>query len=58
MTRRRRKLRRQLLWFGVLCGLVLLLVTVSVLRVGIWTRGQLVATKSRGGTGEPGVASA
>jgi hypothetical protein len=37
MTRRRR-LRRRLLWAGVLLGLVLLLATVSVARVALWTR--------------------
>ena len=42
---RRRKLRRRLLGVGVLCGLVLLLATVSVLRVGIWTRGHLIGAK-------------
>lgn len=36
MTRRRR-LRRRLLWAGVLLGLSLLLATVSALRVVIWT---------------------
>lgn len=46
MTRRRR-LRRRLLWVGVRFGLVLLLTTVSVLRVGIWTRGQLMAAARR-----------
>ena len=37
MTRRRR-LRRRLLWAGVLLGLVLLLLTVSVVRVLVWVR--------------------
>jgi len=37
MTRRRR-LRRRLIWAGALLGLVLLLATVSVLRVAVWTR--------------------
>jgi hypothetical protein len=37
MTRRRR-LRRRLLWAGVLVGLVLLLATVSAMRVALWTR--------------------
>ena len=46
MTRRRR-LRRRLLWGGVLFGLVLLLTTVSLLRVGIWARGHLTATARR-----------
>jgi hypothetical protein len=35
---RRRRLRRRLLWAGVLLGLVLLLATVSVMRVALWTR--------------------
>lgn len=35
---RRRRLRRRLLWAGVLLGLVVLLATVSVLRVGLWAR--------------------
>jgi hypothetical protein len=37
MTRRRR-LRRRLLWAGVLVGLVLVLATVSALRAALWTR--------------------
>ena len=41
MTRRRR-MRRRLLWAGVLLGLVLLLATVSVMRVALWTRDALV----------------
>jgi hypothetical protein len=46
----RRRLRRRLLWAGVLFGLVLLLATVSVLRVALWTRGEaerLVPTSRR-----------
>lgn len=38
MTRRRR-LRRRLVWAGVLVGLVLLLVAVSALRIGMWLSG-------------------
>jgi hypothetical protein len=41
MTRRRR-LRRRLLWAGLLLGLMLLLAVVSALRIGIRTRGLLV----------------
>jgi hypothetical protein len=37
MTWRRRQ-RRRLIWAGALLGLVLLLATVSVLRVAVWTR--------------------
>jgi hypothetical protein len=37
MTRRQRT-RRRMLWAGVLLGLVLLLATVSALRVGLWAR--------------------
>jgi hypothetical protein len=40
MTRRRR-LRRRLLWAGVLLGLALLVATLSLLRAGLWA-GQLV----------------
>jgi hypothetical protein len=36
----RRRLRRRLLWAGVLLGLVVLLATVSVLRIGLWARGE------------------
>jgi hypothetical protein len=43
MTRRRR-LRRRLLWAGVLLGLLLLLTTVSVVRAGIWARETLLTT--------------
>ena len=46
MTRRRR-LRRRFVWAVVLLGLVLLLATVSVLRVGIWMRSQLMAAARR-----------
>ena len=35
---RRRRLRRGLLWAGVLAGLVVLLATVSAMRVALWTR--------------------
>lgn len=45
MTRRRR-LRRRLLWAGVLLSLALLLATVSVLRVVIWT-GQRMTSHTR-----------
>jgi len=38
---RRRRLRRRLLWAGVLAGLVLLLATVSVLRIALWSRAVL-----------------
>ena len=44
MTRRRR-LRRRLLWAGVLLGLVLLLATVSVMRVMVWMHN---ASRTRG----------
>ena len=37
--RRRRRLRRRFLWAGLLIGLVLLYVTVSILRACLWTRG-------------------
>jgi hypothetical protein len=37
MTRRPR-LRRRLLWAGVLFGLVLLLAVVSAMRVALWAR--------------------
>jgi hypothetical protein len=40
MTRRRR-LRRRLLWAGVLLGLVLLLATVSAVRLMLGTRDAL-----------------
>lgn len=43
MTRRQR-LRRRLLWAGVLLGLILLLATVSALRVALWTRDLLAPT--------------
>lgn len=46
MTRRRR-LRRRLVWAGVLFGLVLLLVAVSTLRVCAWGRGLLTDNASR-----------
>ncbi len=36
----RRRLRRRLLWAGVLFGLVVLLATVSVIRGGLWAREQ------------------
>jgi len=34
----RRRQRRRLIWAGALLGLVLLLATVSVVRVAVWTR--------------------
>jgi hypothetical protein len=40
----RRRLRRRLLWAGVLFGLVVLLATVSALRVALWTRDLLSPT--------------
>ena len=40
MTWRKRQ-RRRLLWAGVLLGLVLVLVVVSVLRVGLWARDEV-----------------
>jgi hypothetical protein len=43
MTRRRR-LRRRLIWAGVLLGLALVVATVSVLRAGLWARDGLVRT--------------
>lgn len=45
MTRRRR-LRRRLIWAGVLLGLAVLLASVSVLRFAIWT-GHQVASLTR-----------
>jgi hypothetical protein len=45
MTRRRR-VRRRLLWAGVLLSLALLLATLSVLRVALWT-GQRTASLER-----------
>ena len=36
--KRRRRIRRTLLWAGMLLGLVLLLATVSVVRVALRTR--------------------
>jgi hypothetical protein len=48
MTRRRR-LRRRLLWAGVLFGLVLLLVAVSALRICAWGRDRLTDNASRFG---------
>jgi hypothetical protein len=41
MTRRRR-LRRRLLYAGLLFGLVLLLAAVSAMRVGVWARDEVV----------------
>ena len=40
MTRRQR-VRRGLLWAGVLLGLMLLLAAVSVIRLGVWARGSI-----------------
>jgi len=40
---RRRRLRRRLLWAGVLLGLVLLVATLSVVRGAVWTRHLLAA---------------
>jgi hypothetical protein len=40
---RRRRLRRRLFWTGVLLGLVLLVATVSALRVCMWGRDYLVS---------------
>jgi hypothetical protein len=40
MTRRRR-LRRRLLWAGVLLGLVVVLAAASAVRVGLWTRDEI-----------------
>jgi hypothetical protein len=37
--RRRRRLRRRFLWAGLLMGIVLLYLTVSILRAGLWARG-------------------
>jgi hypothetical protein len=42
MTWRRRQ-RRRLIWAGALLGLVLLLATVSVVRVAVWTRDLLLS---------------
>ena len=42
MTRRRR-LRRRLLWAGVLLGLVLVVAGLSLLDAGLWVRDQVVA---------------
>ena len=42
MTRRRR-LRRRLLWAGVLLGLLFLLAALSMLRAGFWARSRLTA---------------
>jgi hypothetical protein len=58
MTRRRR-LRRRLLWAGVLAGLVFLLATVSVLRAMVWVRDEIASAGSRtidvgGGAGATG----
>ena len=47
MTRRERR-RRRLLWAGVLLGLVALLAAVSALRVGLWTRDEVVRLVSGG----------
>jgi hypothetical protein len=46
MTRRRR-LRRRLLWAGVLLGLVLVVATASTLRLALWARDHLVAAAGR-----------
>ena len=46
MTRRRR-LRRRLLWGGVLLGLALLLAMVSVLRITTWTGHRVAYLKKR-----------
>jgi len=45
----RRRLRRRLLWAGVLLGLVLLLVAVSVLRFCAWGRDLVTDNASRSG---------
>jgi hypothetical protein len=37
-VKRRRWMRRRLVWAGVLLGLVLLLASVSVVRAALWTR--------------------
>ena len=37
----RRRVRRRLLWAGVLLGLVLVLGAVSVIRLGVWARGSI-----------------
>jgi hypothetical protein len=46
MTRRRR-LRRRLLWAGVLVGLLLVLAAVSVLRAMIWMRDEIISGGGR-----------
>jgi hypothetical protein len=60
MTRRHR-LRRRLLWAGVLAGLLLLLATVSILRAMVWMRDEIVSASRTidvgGGAGATGAAS-
>jgi hypothetical protein len=45
--RRRRRIRRQLIWGTVFFGLLLVLAVVSVLRVAVWARGGLVGRRPR-----------
>jgi hypothetical protein len=40
MSRRQRQ-RRRLLWAAVLLGLVLVVAATSVLRIGLWARGEV-----------------
>jgi ABC-type Fe3+-siderophore transport system permease subunit len=44
---RRRRLRRRLLWAGLLFGLVLLYATVSALRVCVWCRDAVAGSAGR-----------
>jgi uncharacterized membrane protein len=52
----RRRLRRRLLWAGVLLGLVVLLATVSVVRVGLWATRRGGVGRAEGGVGIAGAA--
>jgi hypothetical protein len=45
---RRRRLRRRLLWTGVLTGLLVLLAAVSALRAVVWARDELERIGSAG----------
>jgi hypothetical protein len=49
--RRRRRLRRRLLWTGVLTGLLVLLAAISVLRAGMWARDEFERIASVGRRG-------
>lgn len=45
--RRRRRLKRRLLWAGALLGLVLLLAVVSIVRLLVWAHAAIDATAWR-----------